>query len=135
MKLEQTSNITQLDERFRNILPFIVLKLFGHYSKVVQWLGNKQKAMVKQLIIVATPLLIQDVPETIHCAHAILDFTMLAQYPSHNDETLSYMKHTLYKLDKTKIAFENHRLIDAKLFRLTFNSPKVHAMTHFVKCI
>ncbi len=60
---------------------------------------------------------------------------MLAQYPSHNDEKLFYMEHALYRLDKTKIIFENHRPIDAKLFRPTFNYPKFHAIIHFVKCI
>ena len=35
LKLGQTSNLTQLDERFRNIPPFTGLKLFRHYSKVV----------------------------------------------------------------------------------------------------
>ncbi len=60
---------------------------------------------------------------------------MLAQYPLHNDETISYMEHALYRLDKTKIAFENHCPINAKLFRPTFNYPKFHAMTYFVKCI
>ena len=58
----------------------------------------------------------QDVPEIINCARAIFDFTMLAQYPSHNDETLFYIEHALYRLDKIKIAFENHCPIDAKLF-------------------
>ncbi len=91
--------------------------------------------MVKQLIAATTLLLIQDTPETIYCARAILDFTMLAQYPLHDDKTLSYIEHALYKLDKTKIAFENHRPINAKLFRPTFNSPKFHAIIHFVKCI
>ncbi len=91
--------------------------------------------MVKQIIAAAIPLLIQDAPETIPYAHVILDVTMLAQYPSHNDETLSYMEHALYKLDKTKIAFENHRPIDAKLFQPTFNYPKFYAMTYFVKYI
>ncbi len=38
------------------------LKLFQHYSKVVQWTGNEQKAMVKQLIAAATPVLIHDAP-------------------------------------------------------------------------
>ena len=47
LKLGQTSNLTQLDERFQNIPLFTSLKLFRYYSKVVQWLGNKQKAMVK----------------------------------------------------------------------------------------
>ncbi len=135
MKLEQTSNLTQLEERFRNIPPFTGLKLFGHYSKVVPWSGNEQKAMVKQLIATTTILLIQDTPETIHCPCAILNFTMLAQYPSHDDETLSYIEHALYRLDKTKIAFDNHRPIDAKLFQPTFNYPKFHTMTYFVQCI
>ena len=35
LKLGQTSNLTQLDERFRNIPLFTGLKLFKHYSKVV----------------------------------------------------------------------------------------------------
>ncbi len=58
LKLGQTSNLIQLDECFQNIPPFTGLKLFGHYSKVVQWLGNEQKAIVKQLIAAAILLLI-----------------------------------------------------------------------------
>ena len=83
--------------------------------------------MVKQLVVAATPLLIQNAPEAIQCARAILDFTMLAQYVSHDDETLRYMEHALYRLEKTKIAFEYHRPIDAKLYWPTFNYPKFHA--------
>ena len=60
---------------------------------------------------------------------------MLAQYVSHDDETLRYMEHALYRLEKTKIAFEHHRPIDAKLCRPTFNYPKFHATSHFVQCI
>ena len=91
--------------------------------------------MVKQLVVAATLLLIQNTPEAIQCARAILDFTMLAQYVSHDDETLRYMEHALYRLEKTKIAFEHHRPIDAKLCRPTFNYPKFHATSHFVQCI
>ena len=60
---------------------------------------------------------------------------MLAQYVSHDDETLWYMEHALYRLEKTKIAFEHHRPIDSKLYRPTFNYPKFHAVTHFAQCI
>ncbi len=65
LKQDQTSKLTQLDERFRAVLPFTDLKLFQYYSKVVQWIGNEQKAMVKQLIVAATLLLIHDTPEAI----------------------------------------------------------------------
>ena len=60
---------------------------------------------------------------------------MLAQYVSHDDETLRYMEHALYRLEKTKIAFEHYRAINSKLYRPTFNYPKFHAVTHFAQCI
>ena len=135
LKLGQINNLTQLDKRFQNISLFTGLKLFRHYSKVIQWTANKQKAMVHQLIPAATFLLIQDALETIHYACAIFDFTILTQYLLHDNKTLSYIDHTLYRLDKTKIAFENHCLIDAKLFQPTFNYLKFYAMTHFIKYI
>ena len=91
--------------------------------------------MVKQLVVAATPLLIQNALETIQCIRAILDFIILAQYISHDDETLQYMEYALYRLEKTKIAFEYHRPIDAKLCRPTFNYLKFHATSHFVQCI
>ncbi len=91
--------------------------------------------MVKQLIVAATPSLIHDVLEAIQCARAILDFTMLAQYNSHNEETLRYIEHALYRLEKTKIAFKQHWPINSKLCRPTFNYPKFHTISHFVQCI
>ena len=45
------------------------------------------------------------------------------------------MEHALYRLEKTKIAFEHHRPIDLKLCRPTFNYPKFHTVTHFAQCI
>lgn len=89
--------------------------------------------MVKQLIIVTTLLLIQYTPEAIHYTCAILDFTMLAQYLSHNNKSFLYMNHASYRLDKTKIIFENLCSIDAKLFQSTFNYLKFHIITYFVK--
>ena len=64
--------------------------------------------MVKQQIVVATPLLIYDAPNAIQCAQVILDFLMLAQYDLHNNKMLRYIEHALCGLEKTKIAFEYH---------------------------
>ena len=44
-------------------------------------------------------------------------------------------EHPLYKLEKTKIAFEHYRPIDSKLCRPTFNYSKFHTVTHFAQCI
>ncbi len=121
MKLGQPSKLTQLDKRFRVFPLFTDLKLFQHYSKVVQWTGNKQKAMVKSLIMVATSLLIYDALEAIQYTQFILNFIILAQYVSYNEETLYYIEYVLYRLEKTKIAFEQYRPIDSKLYQPTFN--------------
>lgn len=45
------------------------------------------------------------------------------------------MKYTLYKLNKTKIVFQNHCFIHVKLFRPTFNYLIFYAMIYFVQCI
>ena len=71
--------------------------------------------MVKQLVIVAIPLLVQNAPEAIQCAQASLNFTILARYVLHDNKMLRYIEHALYRLEKTKIAFEHHRPMDAKL--------------------
>ena len=91
--------------------------------------------MVKQLIIAATLLLIQDALKTIYCTRAIIDFIMIALYLLHDNKKLFYINHALYRLDKTKIAFENHCPINVKLFQPIFNYPKFYAIIHFVKFI
>lgn len=45
------------------------------------------------------------------------------------------MDHTLYKLEKTKMAFEQYRPINSKLCQPTFNYFKFHAISHFVQYI
>ncbi len=57
---------------------------------------------------------------------------MLFQYLLYNNKTLFYIEHALYKLDKTKIGFENYCPINVKLFGPTFNYPKFHTITHLV---
>lgn len=106
-----------------------------HYSEIVQQSGNKHNALIKQLIVAATFLLIQNRPKTIYCIRVILDFTILTQYLLYENKTFFYIEYALYKLDKTKITFENHYSIYIKLFRPTLNYLKFHTITHFVKCI
>ena len=41
-----------------------------------------------------------------YCARAIVDFILLAQYKTHDDETLRYLEQALYRIDKTKVVFK-----------------------------
>ena len=99
----------QLDERFRRVPGFTDLKRFKSFSKVKQWSGNEQKAMIRQFVPVITPLLIGKRDAAIHCGRAIMDFVMLAMYESHDENTLSYMQHALYRINSLKTVFVKYR--------------------------
>lgn len=116
LDLGQRSNLIQLNKRFYNIFLFTSLKLFRHFIKTIQQPRNKQKTIVKESITTATSLLIQNILKTIYYILTIFDFIILVQYLLQNDETLFYIEHFLYKLDKIKIAFDNYCPINAKLF-------------------
>ena len=87
--------------------------------------------MIKLIIVAATSLLVDDNSETIQYTQAILDFTILAKYILHNNKTLCYIKRVLYRLEKTRIAFEHHWPIDSKLYQPTFNYSKFYTISHF----
>lgn len=53
----------------------------------------------------------------------------------HDEETLRYVEHALYKLEETKIVFKKHWLINSKLYQPTFNNPKFYTISHYIQCI
>jgi hypothetical protein len=133
--IKESSGSIQLDERFRCVPPFTGLKRFSRFSEVKQWTGVEQRAIIRQLIPVLAPLLSTKVPGAMHCARAIVDFILLAQYKTHDDETLRYLEQALYRIDRTKAVFKRFRPIDKATDEGHFNFPKFHAMTHYTSCI
>jgi len=133
--VKESSGSIQLDERFRCVPPFTGLKRFSRFSEVKQWTGVEQRAIIRQLIPVLAPLLSTKVPGAMHCARAIIDFILLAQYKTHDDETLRYLEQALYRIDRTKVVFKQFRPIDKATDEGHFNFPKFHAMTHYTSCI
>ena len=96
--------------------------------------------MVRQLVPAIAPLLIGKRDAAIHCARAVMDFLVLAQYVSHDENTLSYMEHSLYRLDHLKTVFSKYRpqntTNDAdNEYEALFNIPKLHVMSHYVAFI
>ena len=63
------------------------------------------------------------------CYRVLLDFLHLAQYPSHDDDSLRYMEEALS-------LFHDHKHIFVTLgIRDHFNIPKFHSLLHYVECI
>lgn len=86
---------------------------------------NKQKVIVKQLIIATTLLLFDNTLEAIQ-------YPMIVQFISYDNKILQYLEHTLYILEKTKITFQQYWWINSRLYWLTFNYSKFYAIIHFV---
>lgn len=60
---------------------------------------------------------------------------MLTQYDFHNEKTLCYIKHALYRLQNTNIAFEYYQSINSKLYKPTFKYLKFYTIKHFIQSI
>jgi len=68
-------------------------------------------------------------PEAIKAVKALLDFIFLAQYPTHDDQTLQYMKDALDRFQANKKYF-----IDVKAHP-SLNIPKFHSLVHYIESI
>lgn len=91
--------------------------------------------MVKQLIITASLLLIQNASEAIYILKPffILQF-LFSMFHIQQNPTL-YATCALYRLKKTKIVFKHHQLIDLMLCQTMFNYPKIYSVIYFVQYI
>jgi hypothetical protein len=87
------------------------------------------------LIPFIAPLLSTKEPGAMHCAGSIVDFILLVQYKTHDDETLCYLKQALYRIDRTKVAFQRLRPVDKKTEEGHFNFPKFHVKSHYTTYI
>jgi hypothetical protein len=125
-RVDQSSWTTRLDDRFCQVPEIAGLRLFPHFSNVSQWTGNEQKALIRQIVPVVAPFL--EAP-AMQFTRAVVDFVLLAQYHSHDDNTLQYMENALLRMNLLKFAFEDF------LSTNQYNYPKWHAMTHWTDSI
>lgn len=117
----------ELDRRIRCVPGYSGIRQFKKgISKLSQISGSERKDMAKILLA----CLIGRVSKaTILAFRSILDFIYLAQYPTHNDDTLQYMKDALATFQKHK-----HVFIDLKI-RDHLNIPKFHSLLHYITSI
>ena len=120
-----------LNERFSQIPEFVGMKRFKEFTSVSQWTGHLRKDMMRQLVAVLAPLIPKEHTGAMLYARAVSDFIMLAQYASHDDNTIGYMEHALYIMDQTKTAFSDFRLLHQATQERHFNILKLHALTYY----
>ncbi len=60
---------------------------------------------------------------------------ILTQYSFHNENTLQYLKHVLFQINKLKNIFCHLCFIDSDINTDHFNILKLHVMTHYAQHI
>ncbi len=81
------------------------------------------------------PLLVHDASAAVHFIWAVVNFVMLTQYTSHDEDTLQYLSHVLFWINKLKNVFWHLRPVDSDISEGHFNILKLHVMTHYAQHI
>ncbi len=111
------------------------MKRFVKYSTIKQWIDADWKSIVCQFISIIASLLIMRASAAIHFAQTVINFVILAQYHLYDKETLWYLEHTLFQLNKLKNVFHHLQSEHSDIDIDHFNILKLHAMTHYASQI
>ncbi|KAH5245152.1 hypothetical protein HBI72_183400 [Parastagonospora nodorum] len=105
------------------LLKGLVIKMLDFMQDILDDIyPSKQKAIIQQLIAVVSPLFISKAPFALHFIHAVCDLVTLAQYKSHDEDTLAYIQGALERMNVFKEEFQVYQqtLEEEK----NFNYPK-----------
>ncbi|KIY70442.1 hypothetical protein CYLTODRAFT_451745 [Cylindrobasidium torrendii FP15055 ss-10] len=124
---QQLMTKEELDLRIRRLPRALGLRHFKNgISALSQISGSERKNMGKILLACIVDRLPK---QAVTAVRAILDFIHLAQYRTHDEETLGYMDAALKRWRANKDYF-----IKVKV-RKHFHIPKFHSLVHYVKMI
>ncbi|KAH5236834.1 hypothetical protein HBI72_243840 [Parastagonospora nodorum] len=101
-----------LNERFRQVMHSTGLKRFNNKRAFTE-------AIIQQLIAVVSPLFISKAPFALHFIRAVCDLVTLAQYKSHNEDTLAYIQGALERMNIFKEEFRHaltHIIQDIRMY-------------------
>lgn len=116
-----------LDKRIQSLpLGFGLRHFKNGISNLSQISGTERKNMAKILLGCLVGIM---APSGIKAVKALLDFMYLAQYPTHNTDTLDYMKDALKEFHQNKQYFVEVAV------REHLNLPKLHSLLHYVESI
>ena len=86
------------------------------YREVTQWQGKAMRNLGRCILSVFASSLRSPTPaqqspfaNAIQCVRALVDFTLMAQYRSHTEDTLEYMEQYLHDFHRYKVVFREFR--------------------------
>ncbi|KAH5748858.1 hypothetical protein HBI88_096610 [Parastagonospora nodorum] len=105
------------------LLKSLVIKMLDFMQDILDDIyPSKQKAIIQQLIAVVSPLFISKAPFALHFIHAVCNLVTLAQYKSHDEDTLAYIQEALERINIFKKEFRVYQQTLGE--EKNFNYPK-----------
>ncbi len=127
--ITDTTHDVQLNQRFRVVLSYSELRCFHDFLFVKQWINVEQKTIMHQFITIVTSLLIRKASDALYCAWTFMNFVMMIQYQSHDDESLRYMNNAIYRINVLKEVFKQFQ------HDKNFNYSKFYVISHYMNFI
>ena len=93
------------------------------------------KSVIYQIVFIVVSLLTQWASAAMHFTWAVVDFVILSQYSSHDDDTLQYLQHTLFWMNRLKNIFCHLHSVNSDINAGHFNLLKLHVITHYAEHI
>jgi len=84
---------------------------------------------------VIASLLVHNASAAVHFIWAVVNFVMLIQYIFYNKNTLQYLKHALFWINKLKNVFWHLHSVNLNISEEHFNIFKLHVMIHYAQHI
>jgi hypothetical protein len=129
------SKLNRLNARFKKISTFTNLKIFNRFFDVKQWTNVEQKIIIRQIILVVTLLLIEKWSHVLNFIRVLIDFILIIQYRSHDDNILLYFEHVIHRMNIFKSTFRSARSSNKDIDEEHFNFFKFHVMIHYAEFI
>ncbi|KAF5388791.1 hypothetical protein D9757_005570 [Collybiopsis confluens] len=118
----------ELDKRIGQLPPAAGVRYFSKgISGLAQTSGSEHKHIARILLSCLSGKMSSR--GITACRSIVLDFIQLAQYPSHDEETLGYMEQAL------KLWLDNREYFIDTGAREHFNIPKFHSLLHYADSI
>ncbi|KAH5748894.1 hypothetical protein HBI88_249260 [Parastagonospora nodorum] len=98
------------------LLKGLVIKMLDFMQDMLDDIyPGKQKAIIQQLVAVVSLLFILKAPFALHFIRAVCDLVTLAQYKSHDEDTLAYIQGALERMNVFKEEFRVYYRISVQI--------------------
>ncbi|KAH5338106.1 hypothetical protein HBI12_012640 [Parastagonospora nodorum] len=120
------------------LLKGLVIKMLDFMQDILDDIyPSKQKAIIQQLIAVVSPLFILKAPFALHFIHAVCNLVTLAQYKSHDEDTLAYIQGALERINIFKEEFQVYQrtLEEEKNFNYPNICTRANSKAHHITIV